>query len=126
MRRDWCELCIDSPAGTRWLCPNAVNHGSVAGEDVRISELGQEIVGLYVQVNVPEIRENTSDMAAHEGEFGRIHGDEFNFIPVEVDLESGEQVLFWRDCLIVVEGSRCAECSEMFRGIDYLCPECRS
>lgn len=24
--RDWCEACADSPAGTRWLCPNILNH----------------------------------------------------------------------------------------------------
>lgn len=22
VERDWCDECKDSPAGTRWLCPN--------------------------------------------------------------------------------------------------------
>ena len=25
-QRDWCEQCESTPAGQRWLCPNAANH----------------------------------------------------------------------------------------------------
>lgn len=28
--QDWCEVCKDTPAGQRWLCPNAANHRVVA------------------------------------------------------------------------------------------------
>lgn len=91
----------------------------------RISHLDGDIIGLYVQVNVLQVRENTEDDYSHEGEYGRIAEQGLQFIPVYVDLEDGTQELFWRHSLVVVDSFICASCQGVFRGVDYLCDECR-
>lgn len=99
----------------------------------RVSHCGKEVPGLFVQVNVPEeeLRENTRHDHAHNGEYGFIPADQsFTYFPVEVIMEKDgkltqERVMFWRHSLVVVDSYTCVECQGTFRGVDYLCENCR-
>jgi hypothetical protein len=94
---------------------------------VRISTLYQaDLAGLFVRVEVPDVRENTREDYSHQGQLGRIASDQtFGHIPIEVDLESGERRWFWRHSLVVIESFVCVECEGWFPGTDYICDGCR-
>lgn len=82
--------------------------------------------GIYVQIDVEHVRENTQDDYKYQGWYGSIELDQaFNAFPVLVNLEGGGPIYFWRHSLKVTESSTCSVCRNRFRGIDYLCQECR-